>query len=195
MKEFLCRLKNKEKISGTSHKTYKLRGIISTVLLRIRKSLPSVNSYHFQVICLILNVGLLSDILVHPYKLLSDSQRSHFLSHPFLCVAILLSYPTCQTPPPPPSLSLVTFSFKISWPLSPFRQTVFFPLYSQLYVYLMIPVIWLDYNLYQKACHPLKGGNHCSLYLWCLVLCLIDYSGLFSIYWLNEYLVSDYILS
>ena len=114
MKEFLCRLKNKEKISGTSHKTYKLRGIISTVLLRIRKSLPSVNSYHFQVICLILNVGLLSDILVHPYKLLSDSQRSHFLSHPFLCVAILLSYPTCQTPPPPPSLSLVTFSFKIS---------------------------------------------------------------------------------
>lgn len=99
MKEFLCRLKNKEKIGGTSHKTYKLRGIISTVLLRTRKSLPSVNSYHFQVICLILNVGLPSDILAHPYRLLSDSQRSHFLSHPFPCVLILLSRPSCPTPP------------------------------------------------------------------------------------------------
>lgn len=88
MKEFLCRLKNKEKIGGTSHKTYKLRGIISTVLLRIRKGLPSVNSYHFQVICLILNVGLPSDILVHPYRLL------RFPKEPFSVTSISLrTYP------------------------------------------------------------------------------------------------------
>lgn len=54
MKEFLSYLKNKEKsvVPPTRH----IRNIISTILLRIKKYLPSVNSYHSQVICLFLSL-------------------------------------------------------------------------------------------------------------------------------------------
>ena len=63
----------------------------------------------------LLNVDLISDILVNPYKLLSDFQRSPFLSLPLhVCpVYTILSHLACQTPHPP-SLNGVTFSFKIS---------------------------------------------------------------------------------
>lgn len=74
--------------------------------------------------------SLLSDSLVNPYKLLSDSQRSRFLSCIFPGVFIrpiwdIPSYSMCQTSFLLKALAWSLFSLRSSWPLPPLQADRF----------------------------------------------------------------------